>query len=84
MLIHPESPMRCDEMIALEWADVDLGNRQLCIRRSDWNGQVTTPKGGRTRHVPMTKRLTERSIKPGRKLAVRQGFEFYERPHLTC
>ena len=33
-------------MIALEWADVDLGNRQLCIRRSDWNGQVTTPKGG--------------------------------------
>ena len=33
------------------------GNRQLCIRRSDWNGQVTSPKGGRLRHVPMTKRL---------------------------
>ena len=50
--------MRCGEMIALEWADVDLGNRQLCIRRSDWNGQVTTPKGGRLRHVPLTRRLT--------------------------
>jgi integrase len=45
-------------MIALKWTDVDLVNRQLCIRRSDWNGQVTTPKGGRMRHVPMTKRLT--------------------------
>ena len=50
--------LRCGEMIALEWADVDLGNRQLCIRRSDWNGQVTTPKGGRLRHVPLTRRLT--------------------------
>ena len=44
-------------MIALEWSDVDLANRQLWVRRSDWNGQVTTPKGGRPRHVPMTRRL---------------------------
>ena len=44
-------------MIALEWTDVDLVNRQLCISRSDWNGQVTTPKGGRLRHVPLTRRL---------------------------
>jgi integrase len=32
-------------------------NRQLCIRRSDWNRQVTTPKGGRLRHVPLTRRM---------------------------
>jgi integrase len=44
-------------LIALEWTDVDFANRQLCIRRSDWNGQVTSPKGGRLRHVPMTRRL---------------------------
>ena len=25
--------------------------------RSDWNGQVTTPKGGRLRYVPLTRRL---------------------------
>ena len=47
----------CGEMIALEWGDVDLGNRQLCIARSDWNGFVTTPKGGRLRRVPLTRRL---------------------------
>jgi integrase len=57
-LLGGEAGMRCGEMIALEWADVDLGNRQLCIRRSDWNGQVTTPKGGRLRHMPLTRRLT--------------------------
>ena len=41
-------------MIALEWGDVDLAKRQLCVQRSDWNGQVTTPKGGRLRYVPLT------------------------------
>jgi len=57
VLLGGDAGMRCGEMIALEWTDVDLVNRQLCIRRSDWNGQVTTPKGGRLRHVPMTRRL---------------------------
>src|SRR6266545_7188385 len=57
-LLGGDAGLRCGEMMALEWTDVDLVNRQLCIRRSDWNGQVTTPKGGRMRHVPMTKRLT--------------------------
>jgi integrase len=57
-LLGGEAGLRCGEMIALEWTDVDLTNRQLCIRQSDWNGQVTTPKGGRLRHVPMTRRLT--------------------------
>ena len=50
--------VRCGEMIALEWGDVDLTKRQLCVRRSDWNGQVGTPKGGRQRYVPLTRRLT--------------------------
>jgi integrase len=52
-----DAGLRCGEIIALEWADVDLGKRQLCVRRSDWNGQVTTPKGGRLRYVPVTIRL---------------------------
>jgi integrase len=55
--LRDEAGMRCGEMIALEWTDVDFNTRQLCIRRSDWNGHVTSPKGGRLRHVPMTRRL---------------------------
>jgi integrase len=57
VLLGGDAGLRCGEMIALEWGDVDLVNRQVCIRRSDWNGQVTTPKGGRLRHVPLTRRL---------------------------
>ena len=38
--------------------DVDLAKRQLCVRQSDWNGQLGTPKSGRLRYVPLTQRLT--------------------------
>jgi integrase len=57
VLLGGEAGLRCGEMIALEWRDVDLGKRQLCVQRSDWNGQVTVPKGGRLRYVPLTLRL---------------------------
>jgi integrase len=57
VLLGGEAGLRCGEMIALEWRDVDLGKRQICLQRSDWNGQVTTPKGGRLRYVPLTNRL---------------------------
>ena len=57
VLLGGEAGLRCGEMIALEWGDVDLAKRQLCVQRSDWNGQVTTPKGGRLRYVPLTIRL---------------------------
>ena len=57
VLLGGDAGMRCGEIMALEWSDVDLVKRQICIRRSDWNGHVTTPKGGRFRHVPLTRRL---------------------------
>jgi len=57
-LLGGEAGLRCGEIMALEWTDVDLQKRQLCVARSEWKGHVTTPKGGRLRYVPMTKRLT--------------------------
>jgi integrase len=57
VLLGGEAGLRCGEMMALEWRDVDLSKRQLCIQRSDWKGQVTTTKGGRLRYVPLTVRL---------------------------
>jgi integrase len=59
VLLGGEAGLRCGEMIALERRDVDLANRRLCVQRSDWNGQVTSPKGGRLRYVPLTQRLTQ-------------------------
>jgi site-specific recombinase XerD len=44
-------------MMALDWIDVDLTKRQLCVQRSDWKGHVTAPKSRRLRYVPMTVRL---------------------------
>jgi integrase len=57
VLLGGEAGLRCGEMMALQWADVDLYKRQICVQHSDWKGQVTSPKGGRLRYVPMTVRL---------------------------
>jgi integrase len=57
VLLGGEAGLRCGEMMALEWSDVDLVKRQFRVERSDWKGHVTATKGGRVRHVPMTIRL---------------------------
>ena len=57
VLLGGEAGLRCGEMMALEWPDVDLAKRQICVQRSEWKGHVTAPKGGRLRYVPMTVRL---------------------------
>ncbi len=59
VLLGGEAGLRCGEMMALEWWDVDLAKRQLCVARSEWKGHVTAPKGGRVRHVPLTERLAD-------------------------
>jgi integrase len=46
------------KIIALEWRDLDLTSRRLTVEPSDWLGHVTVPKGGRSRRLPMTQRLT--------------------------
>jgi integrase len=57
VLLGGEAGLRCGEMMALAWADVNVATRQLCIQRSTWKGHTTIPKGGRLRYVPMTVRL---------------------------
>jgi integrase len=57
VLLGCDAGLRCREMMALEWREVDLGKRQICVQRSEWKGHVTVPKGGRLRYVPMTVRL---------------------------
>jgi integrase len=81
VLLGGEAGLRCGEIAALEWRDVDLGKRQLCVQRSDWYGHVTTTKGGRLRYVPMTTRLTDalrrvRHLKGPQVLCDRNGGAF--------
>src|SRR6476469_2334200 len=67
VLLGGEAGLRCGEMMALEWQDVDFRKRQLTVQRSDWKGYVTTPKSGRLRRVPLTVRL-ERALRDYRHL----------------
>jgi integrase len=57
VLLGGEAGLRCGEMMALQWVDVDLEAGQMCIRRSTWKGQTTVPKDGRQRSVALTLRL---------------------------
>jgi integrase len=81
VLLGGDAGLRCGEMMALEWRDVDLGKRQICVQRSEWKGHVTVPKGGRLRYVPMTVRLAtalreHRHLRAARVLCGRDGASF--------
>jgi integrase len=67
VLLGGEAGLRCGEIMALEWSDIDFAKRQLTVARSEWKGHVTMPKGGRIRYVPMTRRLTD-ALREGRHL----------------
>jgi len=67
VLLGGDAGLRLGEILALEWRDVDLAARRLTVQRSDWLGHVTVPKGGRSRQLPMTQRLTA-ALKAGRHL----------------
>lgn len=49
--------MRFGEMCALTWENVDLGRGLITVAQSVVKGVVSTPKSGRSRHVPMTRDL---------------------------
>jgi integrase len=57
VLLGAEAGLRMSEIMALEWADVDLVAGKLTVRRCAWKGIVGSPKGGRERTVPLTNRL---------------------------
>jgi len=57
VLLGGDAGLRSGEMRALRWRDVNWETQQLCVERNDWRGHVSTTKGGRLRHVPMTTRL---------------------------
>ena len=78
VLLGGEAGLRCGEMMALEWTDVDLRIGQVSVERSEWKGHVTATKGGRVRHIPLTNRLQEalqlyRDVRGQRVLVGRRG-----------
>lgn len=50
---------RAGEILALQWADVDLAGRKVHIRRSSHRGVIDLPKSNKTREIPMAPDLVE-------------------------
>lgn len=59
VLLGGDAGLRLGEMLALAWDDLDLKRdpAHVVVRRSTWNGQEGTPKGGASRRIPLTSRL---------------------------
>jgi len=51
--------LRRGELIALCWRDVDFGGSAIRVRGSYSGGQLTTPKSGKVRSVPMAPEVAE-------------------------
>ena len=84
VLLGGEAGLRCGEMMAVAWSDVDLNQDQIQVRHSEWKGHVTEPKGGRIRYVPLTARLAaalrqHRHLRGQRVLVERSGRSFSQK-----
>ncbi len=53
ILVALHTGLRRGELLALEWDDVDLRARTIRVRRSRVRGRTGTPKGHRSRIVPL-------------------------------
>jgi integrase len=87
VLLGCDAGLRCGEIVALEWADIDFKRNAIIVSRSEWRGKVTIPKGGRSRRVPMTRLLAQvlqklRHLRGARVLWREDGVEKLERPLL--
>lgn len=58
VLLGGDAGLRCGEIIALEQDDVDFTRGFIHVQRSESEGYLTVPKGGRDRRVDMTRRLS--------------------------
>jgi len=57
ILLAGDAGLRMGEIRALQWGDLDLVAGKVLVQRNEYRGYVGSPKGGRVRRVPMTKRL---------------------------
>jgi len=59
--------LRRGELVALRWRDVDFSGSALRVRGSFSGGQLTTPKSGKVRAVPMAPEVAEALARLGQR-----------------
>ncbi|MCC6748824.1 MAG: tyrosine-type recombinase/integrase [Deltaproteobacteria bacterium] len=67
ILASGDGGYRVGEILGMHREDVDHDAGVITVRRAMWRGHLDSPKGGRERKVPMTKRLA-RALKAARHL----------------
>jgi integrase len=53
IMVALKTGLRQGELLALKWDDVDLFAGRLVVRRNLSRGEITTPKNGKTREIPL-------------------------------
>ncbi|MBI2551325.1 site-specific integrase [Candidatus Uhrbacteria bacterium] len=56
-LVASNTGLRLGEMFGLDWKDVDFKRQQIVVQRAMVRGVISSPKGNRTRLVPMNRRV---------------------------
>lgn len=67
ILFSLRTGLRQGELRALRWEDVDLVAKKVNVRRAAWNDKIGTPKGGRSREVPLSEEVV-RALRGARHL----------------
>ncbi len=57
ILLALHTGMRFGELMALDWKQINLANRQITVKQSFSNGILGSTKSNRIRYIPMTKDL---------------------------
>jgi integrase len=57
--------LRLGELVALRWSDVDFPRQSIRVRESYTHGQLTSPKSGKVRTVPMVDDVARRLARLG-------------------
>ena len=67
-LVAAFTGLRRGELLALRWRDVDFGVSVIRVRSSYAAGQLTTPKSGKVRSIPMRPDVAEALARLGQRL----------------
>lgn len=75
LLLALRGGLRLGELLGLKWEDVDLIAGRLVVRRNICHGVIDTPKGGRSREIPLADSLIA-ALKHHRHRSLLQPFVF--------
>lgn len=66
LLLALDAGLRANEVHALRWCDINEAAGELTVRHTMYRGQLNLPKSGKSRRIPLTRRLAQALAELGR------------------